>query len=64
MRIKLSIRVLLCGLSALLMLAACAPKMGSDAWCEDMDDKAKGDWTTNEATAYTKHCILNMKPDE
>ena len=31
---------------------------GSEAWCEDMEDKEKGDWTVNEASDFAKHCIL------
>ena len=36
----------------------CTPEVGSDAWCDDMSEKAKGDWTANEAKDYAKHCIL------
>jgi hypothetical protein len=42
----------------LTALAACAPEVGSEAWCEDMDEKAKGDWTANEAADYAKHCVF------
>ena len=42
----------------LVALAACAPEIGSDAWCENMDKKAKGDWTANEAKDYAEHCIF------
>lgn len=38
-------------------LAACT-EVGSDEWCKDMDAKAKGDWTANEAKDYAKHCIF------
>ena len=47
-----------------LALAACAPKVGSERWCEVMGDKAKGEWTANDATAYAKHCVLGIEPDE
>ena len=44
--------------------AACSPQVGSEAWCENMGDKAKGDWTTNEATQFAKHCVFgNYKED-
>ncbi|MFA0412732.1 DUF3012 domain-containing protein [Vibrio renipiscarius] len=33
-------------------------EVGSEAWCQDMTEKAKGDWTANEATDYAKHCIF------
>lgn len=43
---------------ALVLLAACTPEVGSKAWCEAMQTKAKGDWTANEATDYAKHCLF------
>jgi hypothetical protein len=42
----------------LTAFAACAPEVGSEAWCEDMDEKPKGDWSANEATAYAKNCVF------
>ena len=42
----------------LVLLGACSPEVGSDEWCRDMKQKAKGDWTTNEAADFAKHCIL------
>jgi hypothetical protein len=38
-------------------LIACT-EVGSEAWCNDMEEKPKGDWTANEAADYTKHCIF------
>ena len=48
----------LLALLALSALLGCAPEVGSEAWCGAMKEKPKGDWTANEAAAYTKHCIL------
>lgn len=45
-------------LMAAAMLSACAPEVGSKAWCEKMQQKSKGDWTANEAADYAKHCLL------
>jgi hypothetical protein len=47
-------------LSMLLFIvaSACAPEVGSEAWCEKMRETPKGDWSTNEAVDYAKHCIL------
>jgi hypothetical protein len=39
-------------------LSACAPEVGTEAWCKQMNEKPKGDWTANEAGDYTKHCIF------
>ena len=45
-------------LSAVALLGACSPEVGSEKWCEQMKAKAKGDWTANEVGAFAKHCIL------
>lgn len=42
----------------LILLTACAPEIGSEAWCNQMKEKPKGDWTANELADYTKHCIF------
>lgn len=41
-----------------LGLSGCAPEVGSDKWCKQMEEKDKGDWSTNEATDYAKHCVF------
>ena len=41
-----------------LLLSACAPEVGSEAWCKKQAEKPKGDWTSNEAADYTKHCLF------
>lgn len=50
--------------AAVLLLAGCEPEVGSDEWCEKMVDKPKGDWTTNEATAFAKNCIFKTYDDD
>ena len=48
-------------LAAMLLMSATlfgCTKVGSEAWCNDMNEKPKGDWTTNEAKDFTKHCIF------
>ena len=42
-------------------LLGCSPEVGSEAWCKKLDEKPKGDWTTNEAGDYAKHCIFRKK---
>ena len=46
-----------------LVLTACAPEVGSDAWCEDMAEKSKGDWTANEAAEFAKSCVFKKYDD-
>ena len=41
-----------------VLLAACSPEVGSDEWCNDMKEKAKGDWTASEASDFAKNCVL------
>ena len=39
-------------------LSACAPEVGSPRWCETMREKARGDWTANEALELARSCVL------
>ena len=50
--------IILVVMSALLMMG-CSPEVGSEQWCNNLDAKAKGDWTMNEAKDYAKHCLFN-----
>ncbi len=43
---------------SLILLSACAPEIGSEKWCDQIDEKSKGDWTANEIADYAKHCIF------
>jgi Protein of unknown function (DUF3012) len=49
---------LLCLVAMVGPLAACAPEVGSERWCNALKEKPKGDWTANEATDYARHCLL------
>lgn len=40
------------------MLTGCSPEVGSEAWCEDMEETPKGEWTSNDAGNYAKHCVF------
>lgn len=41
-----------------IWLSGCSAEVGSDAWCADLKEKPKGEWTANEAADYAKHCLL------
>ncbi|WP_020583602.1 DUF3012 domain-containing protein [Endozoicomonas elysicola] len=41
-----------------LFIVGCAPEVGSEAWCNDLKEKPKGDWTANEAADFAKHCVF------
>ena len=52
---------LLPGVAMGMLLVACAPEVGSPEWCDDMDDTAKGDWSTNDATEYANNCVFRKR---
>ena len=45
-------------LSGLWLVTGCAPKVGSDTWCEQMKEKSKADWSVNEAKDFARYCVL------
>ena len=46
-------------LSGLLgLLAACSPEVGSPEWCAQLKETPKGEWTTNQAADFAKHCLF------
>jgi hypothetical protein len=47
----------LCAALLLTFATGCAP-VGSERWCENMKEKAKGDWTANEAADFARHCVF------
>lgn len=47
----------------LLGLCACTPEPGSNAWCDDLVEKPKGEWTMSEAGEYAKSCIVKIEED-
>ena len=42
----------------MLLVAGCAPAVGSPRWCEAMKEKPRGDWTANEALDFARNCVL------
>ena len=49
--------------ASLIGLCACAPEPGSEAWCDNMTEKPKGDWTMSEAGEYAKSCLIRIEED-
>lgn len=50
--------------SFLTFIAGCAPEVGGKDWCDDLEEKPKGDWSSNEALDYTKHCLITNRDEE
>ena len=51
-------------LSAVFLLSACSPTVGSEKWCKQLKEKAKGEWTANEAVEFTRNCIIHSDDDK
>jgi len=62
MRIAATLVTLLTA-AVLASIAGCAPEVGSERWCEQMRDKPRGDWSTNEALDFARYCILESDDD-
>ena len=58
------VKAALPGIAIALLLAACAPEVGSVQWCEMMDEKDKGDWSTNDAKEYAQSCVFRQRDDD
>ena len=40
------------------LFSGCSPEVGSEAWCSDLKEKSKADWTANEAADFAVNCVL------
>jgi hypothetical protein len=41
-----------------LFFTACSPEPGTEAWCNKIKEKPKGDWSANDAGTFTEHCLM------
>lgn len=32
-------------------------QVGSESWCEDLEDKPQGEWSIKDGENYVKHCL-------
>ncbi|MBF0456050.1 MAG: DUF3012 domain-containing protein [Magnetococcales bacterium] len=42
----------------LAFLGGCSAEVGSDKWCEQMNNQPKGEWSSNDAASYAKSCLF------
>lgn len=62
-RMKLLSRILF--LVTVTAAFGCEPEVGSDAWCENIAEKPKGELTMNEVSEFASNCIFkNYQNDE
>lgn len=45
-------------LFTLIAITGCSPEVGTEAWCSQMKEKSKADWTANEAGDFAEHCLF------
>jgi hypothetical protein len=57
-RKRAALRAALAIAGVAVLLAACAPEVGSERWCQAMRDKPRGDWSTNDALEFARSCVL------
>jgi hypothetical protein len=55
---RIQTTVLAFSLIGLMTLSGCSPEVGSEAWCQKLDETHKTDWSTRDAASYAKHCIF------
>ena len=46
-------------LATIMVFCSGCAEVGSERWCKNMEEKPKGDWSTNEAADYTTNCMFD-----
>jgi hypothetical protein len=41
-----------------LSVGGCAPEVGSEAWCAQMEQTSKSDWSLEQAAEYARSCVI------
>jgi hypothetical protein len=55
---KIFMRHALLAILAAVLLGACSPEVGSDAWCKSLKEKNVSNWEPQETKDFVKHCIF------
>lgn len=50
-------------ISLCVLIGAC-DRVGSEAWCDNLEEKPKGEWTGDEKKAHFKYCVLGMDSEK
>lgn len=45
-------------LAAAIALSACQEEIGTQQWCDNMQDKPKSEWNAQGALDFAKHCVF------
>ncbi|UPQ89589.1 DUF3012 domain-containing protein [Vibrio sinaloensis] len=41
------------------MLFACQDEVGTQAWCDNLNDTPKSEWNAQNALDFAKHCVFS-----
>ena len=47
-----------------LTTSACSAEIGSEAWCEKMQEKPKEEWLAEEISPFFTHCVAGQPVGE
>lgn len=51
-------KTILVSIFVVFSLVGCSVEIGSEKWCSNMSEKAKGDWSASEVADFAKHCVF------
>lgn len=60
MKVTLSLSIILL---TMFSLVGC-DRIGSESWCAKQKERPKAEWTLEEASDYTKYCVLGMDSEK
>ena len=46
--------------ASISLLDACADKLGSEGWCDNLTETPKGIWSTRQVADYAKYCVVDQ----
>ena len=54
---KIGLGLVLLLLAAFVLLTLSSPELGSDAWCRELADTPKAEWTAEDVRNFTFYCV-------
>jgi hypothetical protein len=61
---SISMKIQFAGLIVVGLLLSACERVGSDAWCEKLGERPKGEWTGDEKKQHTKYCVLGFDSEK
>lgn len=51
-------------LVSLCLLVGACDRVGSEGWCDTLEETPKGEWTVDEKKAHLKYCVLGFDSEK